>query len=160
MNKPLLKKRRYLRISSVLTVEFCLVDKNGRRLTPYLQGFTNNIGKGGICLIVNDLWWGFADRLKLFSFLSLQIDLPLKKKGIITQGKIVWKEECKLKRFTQYKLGVEFELAQATAARRLFGYALGKKLVTFLIIGGLSAFFLVSFRTRITFLPIPLSLIQ
>ena len=144
MSKSPFKKRHYLRISSVLAVEFCLLDEAGRHLTPYLQGFTNNIGKGGICLVVNDLWWGFADRLKSFDTIALQVNLPFKEKGIFTQGKIVWQEEHKQAKFTQYRLGIEFESAPPAAAHLLFGYALGKKLVTFLVVGGLFVFLLVS----------------
>jgi len=54
---PLRKEqRRYIRLDSVFPVEFRIFSLDGKSfLSDWLQGFTNNIGKGGLCLLVNNL---------------------------------------------------------------------------------------------------------
>ncbi|MFH1767961.1 MAG: PilZ domain-containing protein [Candidatus Omnitrophota bacterium] len=133
MDKKEDEQRRYIRLSTVIPVEFHLIDEFGRKETPYLQGFTNNIGKGGICLVINDLWWGFADRLSKNVPLALQIELPFKKRSIFAQGKIVWIEQSKLDRFTQYRLGIEFDKSKTDNTAGLFKYALLKKSLPFIV---------------------------
>jgi len=127
------RKRRYIRINSVLPVEFYLTDRFGKRLTPYLQGFTNNIGKGGICLVVNDLWWGFSDRLKEGERITLEIEFPFRKKKKLTYGYIVWKEIEQKRGFLQYKMGIEFESKSSPCRDTLFLYALTKKIVPYFV---------------------------
>ncbi len=115
----------------MLAVEFYLTDKFGRRLTPYLQGFTNNIGKGGICLVANDLWWGFADKLKEGERIAFQIEVPFKKNTLLSYGRIVWKDAEEKKGFLQYRMGVEFEPSALYSS--LFLYALIKKIIPYMV---------------------------
>lgn len=121
------EKRKYIRIATVLPVEFFVADSAGKQLTPWLQGFTQDISKGGVCLTVNDLWWGFWDKLKVpGSYLSLRVDLPLKK-TLVTRGRITWYDEEKSNDFTQYKVGIEFLTLEKKETHQLFKYALFKK---------------------------------
>ncbi len=131
MRKTTVKKRKYIRINSVLAVEFYLTDKFGRRLTPYLQGFTNNIGKGGICLVANDLWWGLADKLKEGERIAFQIEVPFRKDTVLNYGRIIWKSPEEKKGFLQYRMGVEFEPSALYTS--LFLYALIKRLIPYMV---------------------------
>ncbi|MCM8773380.1 MAG: PilZ domain-containing protein [Candidatus Omnitrophica bacterium] len=127
------EQRRYIRISTVLPVEFYFLGVANKRLSPYLQGFTNNIGKGGICLIVNDLWWGFADRLVIGSKLGVNINIFLGKAPIFAIGRIVWKEAIRYTNYYQYRCGLEFELIEDKKRAILFSYGLFKKFTPYLV---------------------------
>lgn len=132
----MVNRRRYIRINTVLPVAFYLVDEFAQRITPYLQGFTNNIGRGGICLVVNDLWWGFADRLRVETRVGLQIELPFRKEPIFFWGRIVWKERKKLADFIQYRLGIEFDYKKFDYKKEvnfIFNYAIIKKIIPYLL---------------------------
>ncbi len=140
-------RRKYLRISTVLPVEFHVVDDFGKNQTPYLQGFTNNISKQGICLVVNDLWWGFADRLKSNVRLALQIEVPFKKEGMFTYARVAWQEKINRPRFVQYRIGVEFEEGKIKSTLSLFKYALLKKFLPFVVGFAVSMLILMTFTS-------------
>ena len=126
MNKG--DKRRYIRISTVLPIEFFIFNDQDSKITPWLQGFTNDIGKGGICLLINDLWWGFSNRFKQKDTqLSLRINLPFKTQPMRLNAKISWVKEQKLNDFNQYVLGLEFTETNDKKVNKLFKYALVKK---------------------------------
>ena len=58
------ERRRYLRLDTVFPVSFRLISLDGNDYLSgeWLQGFTKDVSKGGICLMVNNLK---ADYLKL-----------------------------------------------------------------------------------------------
>lgn len=122
-------KRQYLRISTVLPVEFCIVDDAGNKITPYFQGFTNNIGKGGMCLVVNDLWWGFADRIQESTRLFMNIGLELNRKTFNVPGKVAWKEVKLGQRFNQYVLGIEFDKKYKVESKQMLNFAIANKAI-------------------------------
>ncbi|MCF7877232.1 MAG: PilZ domain-containing protein [Candidatus Omnitrophica bacterium] len=129
------ERRQYIRLSTVLPVEFFLADKGGKKITPWVQGFTQDIGKGGIRLVVNDLWWGFWDKFnqpgnKIF----LRIMLPLKKEPLFLEALIKWKESKELKNFRQYRIGLEFVKGKKKKSNSIFKFALFKK-ITPVVIG-------------------------
>ncbi len=146
MAKNTFKKRKYIRINSVLPVEFYLINDKGKRGTPYLQGFTHNIGKGGIYLEINDLWQGFSGRFNEGEKVGLNVEIPFKKETEVNYGRIVWKESVKKGRFTQYRLGIEFERECLDSARKLFLYALTRKAVPYVISIFIIILFAVSFN--------------
>jgi TolA-binding protein len=121
------ERRRYIRISSCFPVEFFVIDHQGKRITPYLQGFTQDIGKGGICLVINDLWWGFWERFnQRDSQLFLKIDLPFNK-TISATARVCWTKVKNRDDFNQYFCGVEFLKIDKRDSNMLFRYALFKK---------------------------------
>ena len=126
-------KRRYIRIDSVLPVEFYLIDGSRKQTTPYFQGFTHNIGKGGLCIDINDLWWGFGDRINPGTRILLNIELPFKKEPGIDYGRIVWKESIRKSGFVQYRLGVELESKGSGFAKSLFWYAVVKRAMPYFV---------------------------
>jgi len=102
------ERRKYIRITTVFPVEFTLLDESGQKITTWLQGFTNNIGKGGLCLEVNDLWWGFWDRLHVGANLLVHIRLPFGKKLITACAHIVWCSRKQQEHFSRCLCGLEF----------------------------------------------------
>lgn len=133
-----IERRRYIRLSTVFPVEFYVADKDGKRLTPWLQGFTRDIGKGGICILVNDLWWGFWDKIRVkASILHLEINLPFTKEPIIANAQVVWTKDKNGKEFKKYRIGVEFIGLPTAQREKLFFYALLHKLFP-LILGAIA----------------------
>ena len=121
-------KRRYIRISTVLPVEFFVLDAQGKKLTPWLQGFTHDIGKGGVCLLMNDLWSGLIDRLKQKGIqLFLRINIPFKHQPMCLRAKVSWISEQRLRDFNRYTAGLKFVEANNKEVNDLFKYALVKK---------------------------------
>jgi TolA-binding protein len=128
-------RRQYIRLSTVLPVEFFLADKDGKKITPWVQGFTYDIGKGGIRLVVNDLWWGFWDKFnqsgnKIF----LRIMLPFRREPLFLEAVIKWKESKGLKKFRQYRIGLEFINCKKKKNGPIFRFAVVKK-ITPVVIG-------------------------
>ncbi|MCQ9205183.1 MAG: PilZ domain-containing protein [Omnitrophica bacterium] len=136
-------RRKYIRITTVLPIEFFVIDEAGKKVTPWLQGFTQDISRGGLCIQVNDLWRGFWDR---FSWrgaqLVLRINFPFHKQAVSLKVKVSWMSEYKIKDFTQYKIGVEFLESDKKTIEALFKYAIIKKSAPF-ILGGVIAILLI-----------------
>ena len=131
------ERRQYIRISTVLPVEFRIIDEDGKAVTPWLQGFTQDISKGGICLVVNDLWWGYIDKISPHGTrLYVRINLPFKGKLISNEAKVVWFRQDNLKEFNRYIVGLEFLDIQEKGIKSLYAFAFMKK-VTPLLVGGL-----------------------
>jgi hypothetical protein len=138
-------RRKYIRLSTILPVEFFIADKNGKKITPWIQGFTHDIGKGGICLVVNDLWWGFWDKFnKDKNKIFLRIKLPFKKEPLFLEAIIRWKESEELKKFKQYKVGLEFVTSKKEKSGSIFRFAIFKKVVPIAVILILVVFVLFS----------------
>ncbi|MFH1519790.1 MAG: hypothetical protein ABIE75_04370 [Candidatus Omnitrophota bacterium] len=139
-------QRRYIRTSTVLPVEFFILDVKGEKMTPWLQGFTHDIGKGGICLLINDLWWGFADRLSYpGAQLSLCIELPFKSQAVCLKAEISWLRQQRLKDFNRYAVGLRFMDDDKQKAKFLFKYALVKKYTPAVVTGVITILLFLSF---------------
>jgi len=129
-------KRKYIRIPTILPVEFFITDANNKKITPWLQGFTCDIGKGGICLSVNDLWWGFWKKARERNCqFFLKINFPFKRKPIFLKTKANWFNKKDLGDFKQYVIGLEFLEKNSKEEYSLFRYAAVKKSIPFLVIG-------------------------
>jgi len=89
------ERRQYIRLDSVFPVQFRLLSLDGKQFfSDWLQGFTNNVGKEGMCLAVNNLDSNFAKLLKdQQAKLSLGIEMPLTKKPVNALAKITWLKE-------------------------------------------------------------------
>ncbi|MDD5194310.1 MAG: PilZ domain-containing protein [Candidatus Omnitrophica bacterium] len=143
------ERRGYIRISTVLPVEFCALDENKKRITPWLQGFTQDIGKGGICLVVNDLWWGFWDKFNPSgTVFTLKINLALKR-TIETTAISRWRTQERGTDFTRYIIGLEFLNADARDKQALFNFALLKKYLPIALTLLLGALLIFSFSLTI-----------
>ncbi len=127
--KPTVEQRKYLRLDTVFPVQFRLEGLEGKTfLSSWLQGFTDNIGRGGLCLFINNIG---PELLKLVKEkkcrLSLEIDIPVSKKPICAQASIVWfKETSEGKRKCQ--IGLNYDRISAKQNNELMRYAWLKKL--------------------------------
>jgi len=123
------EQRKYLRLNTIFPVQFRLESMDGEIfISDWLQGFTNNISREGICLCVNNLELSF---LKLFEEkkvkLLLEINLSMSKKPISASAKIAWVKEMRLD-MHQHLIGLSYERISAEQNNKLLRYARAKKL--------------------------------
>jgi len=123
------ERRKYIRLNSVFPVEFRLLTLDGEHfLSDWLQGFTNNISRGGICLTVNNLSQPLVELVNNRSAkLSLDIEIPLSKKKVNAEAKIAWVSRP-VREPEKCLIGLTYEKILPQDNRRIFRYALGKKL--------------------------------
>ncbi len=111
-----------------MPVEFRIIDAENKHITPWMQGFTHDIGKGGLCLLINDLWWGFGDKLKAKNArLQLNINIPFRAQTINAEAKVAWVSQEKQKNFYRYAVGLQL-FAKEKDVKTIFYYALLHKL--------------------------------
>ncbi len=123
------EKRRYLRLNSVFPVQFRLLSLDGSRFfSDWIQGFTNNIGKGGICLRVNNLPEDLAARVKaLQAKCFLEVEVPLGNAAVSAQAAVVWVREIAGQQ-DKLLIGLAYEKILADSNSRLMRYVWLKKL--------------------------------
>ncbi len=129
-NKKLIPKehRQYLRLDTVFPVQFRFKRQGDVFLSPWQQGFTNNISRGGMCLSVNNLEPGlrglFNDRgIKL----ALEIDIPVSRKPVTAQASIVWFREIPGEKY-RCLAGLNYDSIPAKENSKLMRYAWARKL--------------------------------
>ena len=126
---PGLERRKYVHLDSVFPVEFRLIAPDGVRfLSGWLQGFTNNIGKGGMCLAVNNLKPELAKILKSHqAMLTLNIEMPLLGNPIPAKARVSWVREVSGE-INKYLIGVSYKEINPRQNNRMMHYARAKKL--------------------------------
>jgi hypothetical protein len=138
------ERRRYIRLDSVFPVEFLLQNRKGENLSAWVQGFTNNIGKGGICLSVNNLSSELLEVIKREdTILILKIEIPLQHKPVEAKAKLAWIELID-ERSARYNMGLSYEEILPSANKRILRYCIARKVVLPLILG-ISIFLLLGF---------------
>ncbi len=96
MRKPYLyprgERRKYLRLDSAYPVQFKFLNADTKiELSAWIQGFTNDIGKGGICLQAHKLGPEFIQLLKDGgALIALELDMPITKKPVPAKATISW----------------------------------------------------------------------
>jgi len=123
------ERRKYIRLDTVLPVQFRLESLDSKEpLSPWIQGFTNNIGHGGICLCVNDL---SPELIKLIqekkAKLTIEIDMPLGSNPICALVSLAWTKEVG-GLSNRYLLGLDYEKINPGQNFMLIRYAWAKKL--------------------------------
>jgi len=123
------ERRKYLRLDTVFPVEFSLLSLDGKHfLSDWQQGFTNNVGKGGMCLSVNNLKPELARLLKeKQSKLSLQIEMPVIRKPVNALAAVAWSKDI-LEFPNRYLFGLKYEEIDSAQNQKIMRYAWGKKL--------------------------------
>ncbi|MFA5411521.1 MAG: hypothetical protein WC321_06695 [Candidatus Omnitrophota bacterium] len=137
------ERRQYIRLDTVLPVEFHLISLDGKKsLSERLQGFTNNVSKGGICLAVNNLKPDLAGLIMdKQAKISLSIELPITKKIISALADSAWVSE-EASRPDSYLIGLSYAEIDQQQNKQLIYYARAKKLfapaaLTLIIVLGL-----------------------
>jgi len=123
------ERRRYIRLDSVFPVGFRLMAPDGKTpLSDLLQGFTNNVSKGGICLTVNNLKPEFVALIKSKQAkFSLGIEMPLSGKETPALANVTWTKEV-TGEINRYFIGLNYEQIDRRQNAVIMHYAWTKKL--------------------------------
>jgi len=124
------ERRKYLRLDTVFPVAFRLLGLgNAEYLSDWLQGFTNNVGKGGICLEIFNLNNELALILQNKSAkLELKLELPLAKRAISAIATVAWVKQIDL-REKRYLIGLSYEQIDRRQNNWFVRYAWMKKVL-------------------------------
>jgi len=129
------ERRRYIRLDSVFPVEFLLQDKERKPLSDWLQGFTNNIGKGGICLSVNKVSDELLKIIKKEEVrFILRIEIPLQRKPVEAEAKLSWVKLVD-EELSKYNLGLSYEKISPKDNNYILRYCIVRKFSLPLILG-------------------------
>ncbi|NQT95590.1 MAG: hypothetical protein HQ572_03990 [Candidatus Omnitrophica bacterium] len=99
-----------MRLNTVFPVELQVIDQQKNPITPLLQGFTRNVGKGGMCIEVK------SEKTKEpFNFISgetkvkLLINIPSGSLATESYSIIRWSRKISEYALDTYILGVEYD---------------------------------------------------
>jgi hypothetical protein len=122
------ERRKYIRLDSVFPVQFQLLSLDGNTLmSDWIQGFTSDISKGGICLEVNNLKPELVTLVRNHQAkLSLEIEMPIVKNPVKAGAKIAWVRDVP-QQPSRYLIGLSYENIDASENSRIMRYALIKK---------------------------------
>lgn len=135
------ESRKYIRLNSVFPVRFQILSLDeARSLSGCLQGFTSNIGRGGICLQANNLIPVLTASLEnRRTRLSLDIQMPLTGKSVKALARVAWFKHvagCP----NSYLIGLSYEKIDPLQNKRLIHYAWTRKLIVPALAAGLVIF--------------------
>lgn len=104
------ERRQYVRLNVTFPVEFQFLDpETGGSVSDIKQGFTRNVGKGGICLEVNNIEEDFEDVLKeKKAKLDLHIHIPLGYRETRSIATIAWYSKIKSGYPNKFLIGLSF----------------------------------------------------
>jgi len=128
-DKLIEERRKYLRLDTVFPVQFHLLSLDGSSLlSDLIQGYTNNIGKGGLCLVVNMPPPELVPSLKENKAkISLQLEMPVSGKSIPAIAKVAWIKEIPGEQ-KRYLIGLGYEEIDPSHNKGIMRYAWLKKL--------------------------------
>ncbi|MBN2831102.1 MAG: hypothetical protein JXL82_02330 [Candidatus Omnitrophica bacterium] len=83
------EQRKYIRIDTVLPVQLRLESLDGSHfISGWLQGFTNNISRGGICICINNLDPSLVGIIQnRQARISLEIEIPALRRNISARAR-------------------------------------------------------------------------
>ncbi|MCX5714281.1 MAG: PilZ domain-containing protein [Candidatus Omnitrophica bacterium] len=132
---PKEERRKYTRLDSAYPVQFKFINAETKAdLSGWMQGFTNDIGKGGICLKVNKPSPEFIQLLKEGkAHIGLELDMPITRKPIPARAAISWfrfiegdGEKC--------LIGLKFSEIDTGDNNKILRFARAKKIFTPLVV--------------------------
>ena len=111
-SKEFLEKRKYIRLNSVFPVSFKISGTcDQKNIDDWVQGYTCNVSKGGICLEASHVERWTADYLQgSGQMLELRIRIPLDLPPIKAIAQVVWMKVIRAKEEedNKYQIGVRF----------------------------------------------------
>jgi hypothetical protein len=131
INKKLIppEHRTYLRLDTVFPIQFRLENSKDKNFfSDWLQGFTSNLSRGGLCLSINnldpELFKLLADKnIKLL----LEIDTPVSRAPISARASVVWVKDISANK-QRYLVGIKYDYIPVSQNKKLMRYAWLKKL--------------------------------
>ena len=123
------ERRKYIRLDSAFPISFQLSSLDGKEsFSDWLQGFTNNVGRGGICLVANKLDSALARLLEEKPVkISLKMEIPLGINPVAAEAKVAWMREI-AQVPGKYLIGLTYEQIDASQNNKIMRYTWTKKL--------------------------------
>jgi len=129
------ERRKYLRLDTVFPVRFRLESSDGKVvLTPWLQGFTSDVCKGGICLSVNNLKDDHLKEINAGCRIALEVELPVFAHPIKAYSASTWVKELSVKE-GKYLIGLQYSFIDPAQNNKIMHYAWGKKIFVPIALG-------------------------
>ena len=151
------ERRKYIRLNVVFPVEFQFLDTvTGEPICKLKQGFTRDVGKGGICLEINDIEGPLENILKEHKAkVDLSIHIPLNRRRTKAVASISWYKKIEEGDSTKYIAGLSFLQIDPRDRDRIYFHArkisLAPKFVAILVLAlaiGLLYFYSSDFKSR------------
>jgi hypothetical protein len=119
------ERRKYIRLDAVFPVEFQFLDPDtGGSISDIKQGFTCDVGKGGICLEVNNIEEGFEKLLKEEKIrLDLRLHIPLSHRETKATASVAWYKKVKSGYPNKYLIGLSFQQIDTKEKERIYFHA-------------------------------------
>jgi cell division protein FtsB len=124
------EQRKFIRLDSVLPVQFRMISPDGQTLvSDWQQGFTNNVCRSGIALVVNNLNPELAEMIKQKKVkLSLDIEIPLTRKILNAKASIVWVQQQE-RGGNNYLVGLLYEAINSHYNNMIMRFVFAKRYV-------------------------------
>jgi hypothetical protein len=157
-NPDNVEHRKYIRLNVIFPVEFQFIDpETSGSISEIKQGFTRDVGKGGICLEVNNLEEGFEQILREGNArLDLRLHVPLTRPETKAIAKIAWHEKIESGYPNKYLIGLSFLQIDPKDSKRIYFHATRVILTPaiiavlfFFLVSGLTYFYSTSFKARV-----------
>ncbi len=150
--------RKYIRLNVIFPVEFQFIDpETSGSISEIKQGFTRDVGKGGICLEVNNLEEGFEQVIKEGKAkLDLRLHIPLAMPETKAIAKIAWYEKVKSGYPNKYLIGLSFSQIDPKDSSRIYFHATRViltpaviSILDFFMVSGLAYFYSTGFKSKL-----------
>jgi len=149
--------RKYIRLNVIFPVEFQFIDpETSGSISEIKQGFTRDVGKGGICLEVNNLEEGLEQIVREGrAKLDIRLHIPLARPETKAIARIAWHEKIKSGYPNKYLIGLSFLQIDSRDAKRIYCHATRVILTPaiiavffFFLVAGLAYFYSAGFKSR------------
>lgn len=153
-----IEHRKYIRLNVVFPVEFQFIDPDSSgSISEIKQGFTKDIGKGGICLEVNNLEGGLEQVVREGKAkLDIRLHIPLTRPETKAVAKIVWHEKIKSGYPNKYRIGLSFLQIDPKDSKKIYFHATRVILTPaiiavflFLLISGTAYFYSANLKSKV-----------
>src|SRR3989338_1959343 len=124
-NPEKVEHRKYIRLNVIFPVEFQFIDpETAGSVSEIKQAFTRDVGKGGICLEVNNLEEGLEQIIKEGrAKLDIRLHIPLSVPETKAIAKIAWYEKIKAGYPNKYLIGLSFLQIDPKNTKRIYFHA-------------------------------------
>ncbi len=130
-NAPQIQEQRnYIRMDTILPVQFRLVSLDGKEmLSDWQQGFTNNVGKGGLCLQINKIDPFLEQQIRNAQvLLVLEIEIPfLAGSAVGAQARAVWFQDIAPDK-SRFLVGLRYVSIDEEGKERILRFARAKRM--------------------------------
>jgi hypothetical protein len=123
------ERREYLRLDTVFPVQFRMESYDGKIFfTGWMQGFTSDVGRGGLGLRVNNFTPDETKRLKQpGTKVSLEISVPFVSRPLRARATVAWVHDAEGES-DKYLIGLKYDQIDPVQNRKIMRYAWAKKL--------------------------------